>query len=81
MERPTRRYVVAPEYDGDDDDDSYDELSDALLVAENNAGKTGTPFWVTEYDQLGRVLTIEEFDPADGQWVDRQGTKFPKDIR
>lgn len=67
-------YLVTPEegYETTWFEDRYDDLDDALNVAESRAGKLGCPCIVAEVqenDDLDSAIRTWHFDPWDGIWA------------
>jgi hypothetical protein len=58
----------------------FDTREDARASAVRYAEKAAGVFWVTERDDAGRTVSVEEFDPETGQWSLVEGLQSLRDL-
>ena len=73
----TGRFVVSL---NGDDDEAYETLEEAKLIAEVRAGKLGHEVEVVEYGDDGQAVQVEEFSPFEGIWSKSQHLERPPRI-
>jgi len=64
-----------------DDDEAFETLEEAKLVAEIRAGKLGHNVEVVEYGEDCQAVRVEEFDAIDGIWSESENLERPPHIR
>jgi hypothetical protein len=74
----TGRFVVSL---NGDDDEAFETLEEARLIAEIRAGKLGHEVEVVEYGDDGQAVQVEEFSPFEGAWSKSQNLTRAPHIR
>jgi len=74
----TGRFVVSL---NGDDDEAFETLEEAKLIAEIRAGKLGHDVEVVEYGADGQAVQVQEFRSFEGTWSKSANLQRPPHIR